>query len=227
MTLFDRPLTWRKVERILIPHPERRSPVDQTQMMLSSPLLRRGSRVRAHYDERDHLNRSWLDFVEIDLETLAMPTQSQPAPVLDLGKLVTFHYSGVAPSCVLRCYRLLLFYVGWNPRGTVRVTPFFRSASSDDGCLRVPRLSHARRCSSAPTESRSSTPRRWWSITGDYDASIMFEASDESRPIGPATTSTTPRRSAARTDAGSGAARRTPVSISSIPVSILLPAPRC
>lgn len=142
MTLFDRPLRWRKLGRLLTPRVD--LAWNQTHMMLPSPLPLGGSRVRVYYGGRDHLNRSRIGFAEIDLANPGAPARTHPDPVLDLGELGTFDDNGVVPSCLLRDGdRLLLFYVGWNPRGTVRFALFPGLAESEDGGLTFRRLSRA------------------------------------------------------------------------------------
>ena len=50
-----------------------------------------------------------------------LPDEQWEKPVIDLGNLGTFDDNGMMPCSVVRKGKsIMLYYVGWNPRSTVR-----------------------------------------------------------------------------------------------------------
>ena len=103
-------------------------------MSLPTPLIKEDC-VRVFFGSRDHLNRSfigWLDFDPRDSDFNNIVRGSEPA--LSIGELGCFDDNGVMPcSVVVFGSDIYLYYVGWNPRSTTRFSFYSGLAISSDG----------------------------------------------------------------------------------------------
>ena len=113
-------------------------------MSLPTPLVKEDC-VRVFFGSRDHLNRSfigWLEFDPRDRDLTNVVRSCEPA--LSLGELGCFDDNGVMPcSLVAVGNSLYLYYVGWNPRSTTRFSFFSGLAISTDGGSTFSRYSRA------------------------------------------------------------------------------------
>src|SRR5262249_49530611 len=139
--MFEHPLKWRKLGRVLTPR------VDlcwnQTHLSLPTVECGEGSLIRIYFGGRDHLNRSRVGRADLDLKNLAA-VKIMAEPVLDLGELGTFDDNGVMPcSIVSDDKEKLLYYVGWNPRATTRFSFYSGLAVGQNGGNRFVRHSRA------------------------------------------------------------------------------------
>ena len=102
------------------------------------------NRYRIYFSSRDDENRSMIGYALIDLADPFDILEYSPEPVLNIGKLGCFDDNGVTPSCILNhAGRKYLFYIGWKPRSTTRMSLQPGLAVSDDGGSRFTRLSRA------------------------------------------------------------------------------------
>ncbi len=130
--LFRKPVTWRKLGRVAAPRID--LAWNQTHMSLPTAEVLGPGRVRVYFGGRDHLNRSQIGYVEFDPENPQQTLRQSERPVLTLGELGTFDDNGVMPCSVVRDGdEVLLYYVGWNPRATVRFAFYSGLAISRDG----------------------------------------------------------------------------------------------
>jgi predicted GH43/DUF377 family glycosyl hydrolase len=75
---------------------------------------------RIYFSARDAENRSFISFVEIDLNNPARVLKVAEEPVLSPGELAMFDDSGCSIGCILRVgEKRFLYYMGWHL--TVRV----------------------------------------------------------------------------------------------------------
>ena len=118
-------LRWKKLGRIF--SPQRDLWWNQTHMSLPTVEILQDSHVRMFFGGRDYLNRSRIGYTEFDLENLEETAKGAycKEPVLDLGDLGTFDDNGVMPCSVVdNDEEKYLYYVGWNPKSTVRFSFF-------------------------------------------------------------------------------------------------------
>jgi hypothetical protein len=107
--LFKNPIRWRKLGRIARP---------QTEFSWN----------------RTHMSLPTVDVIEFDPADPQATMRRSREPVLTLGELGTFDDNGVMPCSVVHDGDdILLYYVGWNPRSTVRFSFYSGLAVSRDG----------------------------------------------------------------------------------------------
>jgi len=140
--MFEKPMTWQKLGRVATPRID--LAWNQTHMSLPTGQDRGNGLVRVYYGGRDYKNRSQVGYVDIDLNNLSNPLRFSQKPVLGLGELGTFDDNGVMPCSIIEDGdELLLYYVGWNPRSTVRFSFYSGLAISKDGGESFERYSRA------------------------------------------------------------------------------------
>jgi hypothetical protein len=101
-------------------------------------------RVRVYFGGRDDRNRSQIGYVQFDPADPRGTLVRCERPVLGLGELGTFDDNGVMPCSVVHDGdETLLYYVGWNPRSTVRYAFYSGLAISRDGGETFKRYSRA------------------------------------------------------------------------------------
>tara|TARA_A100001011_G_C14313127_1_gene846636 strand:- start:1762 stop:2682 length:921 start_codon:yes stop_codon:yes gene_type:complete len=131
---------WEKIGRILAPR------LDQywSQSFMSLPCtLEYGNEMRIYYGSRDIQNRSRIGYSIYDFDNLNELYRSKN-PVIDLGELGTFDDNGMMPcSLIIKENQILMYYVGWNPKSTVRFSFFTGLAISEDGGNKFERYSKA------------------------------------------------------------------------------------
>lgn len=76
--------------------------------------------VRIYYSPRDELNRSQLQYIDIDLKNPSKILSSSSRPLISPGKRGTFDDSGVTPGSIVKVgNRILFYYTGWSLTQTV------------------------------------------------------------------------------------------------------------
>jgi len=89
---------------------------------------------RIYFSNRDNSNRSLIGYADIDLIHPKEGIVFAEKPVLGLGELGCFDDNGVTPSWIINYdNKKYLYYIGWNPRSTVRMKLFAGLAISSDG----------------------------------------------------------------------------------------------
>jgi hypothetical protein len=90
---------------------------------------------RVYFSGRDCENRSLIGYGDINIVNPIESVYYSENPVLGLGELGCFDDNGVTPSWIVNCDdKKFLYYIGWNPRSTVRMKLFAGLAISyDDG----------------------------------------------------------------------------------------------
>jgi len=75
---------------------------------------------RIFFSPRNKHGQSMLTYMDVAANNPAKILYKHDQPIMELGKLGTFDDGGVMPCCVVPTEnRLFLYYVGWNPSGSV------------------------------------------------------------------------------------------------------------
>ena len=112
--------------------------------MIPTPLMMDGSLCRIYFSGRDDRHRSHIGWAVVDLHRDGAVVELCEAPILSPGALGCFDDNGVTPSCVLDIGgHLYLYYIGWQPRSTVRMSLFGGLAISKDSGKTFERWSQA------------------------------------------------------------------------------------
>ena len=132
--------SWNKIGQILSPR------LDffwsQSHMSLPTVLIEDGF-IKIFYGSRDNQNRSRISYLDYDLKNRKI-LHRHNKPIIELGELGTFDDNGMMPCSVIKIdKKILLYYVGWNPRSTVRFSFYSGLAISDDGGKNFYRYSRA------------------------------------------------------------------------------------
>lgn len=91
-------------------------------------------RVRVYFAERDDLNKSFIRYVDLDINDPTKLLGQPSGRVLDNGLPGTFDDEGQMPSAVIGdAHSLNLYYSGWNSRNTVPYHNASGVAFSQDG----------------------------------------------------------------------------------------------
>ena len=135
-------MKWRKLGRII-------EPIEglewmQTHAMLPTAEQIEGSLFRVYFSGRDALNRSLIGYAHIDITNPHQILDTSERPVLGLGELGCFDDNGVTPSWIVKHEgQKYLYYIGWKPRSTTRMSVVAGLAVSRDGGARFSRVSRA------------------------------------------------------------------------------------
>ena len=125
-------MKWKKLGLIIRPR-------EGLDWMVSHAMLpvadwRHDDVYRVYFSGRDAHNRSLIGYAEIDLNAPQRVLRYAERPVLGLGALGCFDDNGVTPSWIVnRGDRKYLYYIGWNPRSSVRMALVAGLAISTDG----------------------------------------------------------------------------------------------
>jgi len=93
-----------------------------------------GDTLRVFVSGRDEQNRSQIGCFDCDLNDPLHSAVIREEPVLRHGELGCFDDNGVTPSSVVRTgNRVHLYYIGWKPRSTTRMSLHIGLAVSEDG----------------------------------------------------------------------------------------------
>jgi hypothetical protein len=135
-------MKWRKLGRIL-------EPIQELSWMRTHAMVpvadhRGGDLYRIYCSGRDDQNRSLIGYAEIDIKHPHELISVSDHPVLGFGELGCFDDNGVTPSWIVNeGSTKLLYYIGWRPRSTTRMSVVAGLASSSDGGESFKRVSRA------------------------------------------------------------------------------------
>ena len=97
--------------------------------------------LRIFFAPRNAGGQSIPTFIDVDAENPKNVRYLHHKPILELGELGTFDDGGIMPCCILEHEGLLyLYYVGWNPSGSVPYRNAVGLAVSDDRGLTFRRM---------------------------------------------------------------------------------------
>ena len=134
-------MKWEKLGKVI--EPNRNLWWMRSHVMVPCAAPVSGDVIRVYFSGRDDLNRSHVGFAEIDLGKPGI-ANVHPHPVLSPGSLGCFDDNGVTPSWVIDDGGVrFLYYIGWKPRATTRMSVVAGLASSIDGGLSFVRASRA------------------------------------------------------------------------------------
>lgn len=167
-------MRWKKLGLLITPSPKR--PFMVSHAMLPTVERRGGNRYRVYFSGRDEANRSHISYAEMDITDPFGTIRVSENPVLGLGELGCFDDNGVTPSWVVKHGGVTyLYYIGWNPRSTVRMKLFGGLAlSEDDGrtfrrFARVPIIDRTHEepfLNTAPCVLKEGSSWRMWYVSG-------------------------------------------------------------
>jgi hypothetical protein len=133
---------WQKLGQIIVPNTL--LSWNQSHAMLPTADHIEGDIFRIYYSGRDKENRSHTGAVTINLLEPYKVLDITEKPLLSPGQLGCFDDNGVSPSCVLNLVdRKFLYYIGWKPRCTTRMSVVAGLAQSVDGGKTFSRVSRA------------------------------------------------------------------------------------
>tara|TARA_Y100000590_G_scaffold469880_1_gene660314 strand:- start:98 stop:1006 length:909 start_codon:yes stop_codon:yes gene_type:complete len=132
--------SWEKIGKILAPN--NKYYWSKSHMSLPTPLIFKDF-IRIYFGSRDSKNRSRIGFLDYNPEKKKIK-YIHKKPVIGLGNLGTFDDNGMMPCSVVRKGKsIMLYYVGWNPRSTVRFSFYSGLAISKDNGFTFKRYSRA------------------------------------------------------------------------------------
>jgi predicted GH43/DUF377 family glycosyl hydrolase len=135
-------MRWRKIGRIFEPASD--YPWMKTHAMVPVADHLHDSIFRVYLSGRDDQNRSLIGYFELDIEKPNEITAVSSDPVLGIGELGCFDDNGVTPSWIVDDGDTkLLYYIGWRPRSTTRMSVIAGLAESLDGGDSFTRVSRA------------------------------------------------------------------------------------
>jgi hypothetical protein len=103
-----------------------------------------GDIYRVYFSGRDQKNRSIITYFLIDLMKPEKILELSPHPTLMFGELGCFDDNGVTPASVVNLGKIKrLYYIGWKPRSTTRMSLMPGAAESSDGGHSFNRISRA------------------------------------------------------------------------------------
>jgi hypothetical protein len=124
-------MRWEKIGRIIDPDPSLEW--NRTHAMMPTPDHVSGDVFRIYFSGRDDRNVSHIGAVTVDITRPQRILERTAQPLLRPGELGCFDDNGVTPSCVVNADgRKLLYYVGWKPRSTTRMSVVAGLAESTD-----------------------------------------------------------------------------------------------
>jgi len=116
----------------------------QTHAMVPTAELLGGDLLRVYFSGRDKLNRSHIGYAELDITNPGRIVAFSESPVLSPGQLGCFDDNGVTSSWVVEeNNKKYLYYIGWKPRSTTRMSVIAGLAISADGGRTFERASKA------------------------------------------------------------------------------------
>lgn len=124
-------------------------PAKNLDWMITHAMLPFAKRVREdiyriYFSGRDGLNRSLIGYVEVNINEPQNTLYITEKAVLGLGALGCFDDNGVTPSWIVNHEgKKYLYYIGWKPRSTTRMSLVAGLAVSSDGGNTFTRASRA------------------------------------------------------------------------------------
>ncbi|MBF0347400.1 MAG: hypothetical protein HQL81_07005 [Magnetococcales bacterium] len=142
---MDAAMNWKKIGRVFDPEIASGRPSwMQSHAMLPIADHLEGDLFRIYFCGRDQQNRSLVGYLLINLNEPTRILDISQNPVLGLGDLGCFDDNGVSPSWIVNDgQEKYLFYIGWKPRSTTRMSVQAGAAVSRDGGITFQRLSRA------------------------------------------------------------------------------------
>jgi len=135
-------MNWKKLGQII--RPDTTLFWNQTHAMMPTPDRIDGDVYRVYFSGRDKSNVSYIGAIIIDIKQPQKVLEITKEPVLTPGELGCFDDNGVTPSCLVNDNdRKYLFYVGWKPRCTTRMSVVAGLAISENGGDSFKRASRA------------------------------------------------------------------------------------
>jgi len=135
-------MKWKKLGRII--EPQKELAWMRTHAMLPTVDYVIGNVYRIYFSGRDDLNRSLISYVDIDISKSGKIVGMPKKPVLGVGELGCFDDNGVTPSWIVNHEgKKYLYFIGWRPRSTTRMSLIAGLAVSDDGGKHFKRVSRA------------------------------------------------------------------------------------
>lgn len=135
-------MKWQKLGRFL-------SPTSQLFWYKSHAMLPVANHIdgdlfRVSFSGRDSENRSHIGSIVMDLKSPGKILDISDRPLLSPGDLGCFDDNGVSPSCLLDVGdEKFLYYIGWKPRCTTRMSVVAGLAKSINGGQTFSRVSKA------------------------------------------------------------------------------------
>lgn len=124
-------MRWKKLGRII--QPDHNLPWMISHAMIPVADHISGDVYRIYFSGREKQNRSLIGYCELDIADPNKILKISKEPVLGLGELGCFDDNGVTPSWIVNWEnKKYLYYIGWNPRSTVRMKLFAGLAISHD-----------------------------------------------------------------------------------------------
>jgi hypothetical protein len=126
-------MKWEKQGLIIQPDP--RFEWMQSYAMVPIADFVQGDIYRIYFSGRNKENQSHIGYVEIDIKSPNHLLHISEHPVLSPGELGCFDDNGVTPSWIVsHAGQKYLYYIGWKPRSTTRMSLVAGlSISQDDG----------------------------------------------------------------------------------------------
>lgn len=117
---------------------------NKSHCMIPTPQTLKNGNIKIFFSGRDKKNISHIGYAIIDIEDNFKTLEYSAEPILSPGKLGCFDDNGVTPSCIKTINeKIYLYYIGWNPASTVRMSLFGGLAISEDGGANFVRWSEA------------------------------------------------------------------------------------
>lgn len=168
-------MKWKKLGRII--EPQKNLWWMRSHAMVPTAEWLREDVYRVYFSGRDGQNRSFIGYAEIDINNPGSILEMAKEPVLGPGELGCFDDNGVTPSWIVNHHgKKYLYYIGWKPRSTTRMSVIAGLAVSDDGGRNFTRVSRAPILSltdkepfsilTAPCVLKESDRWRMWYVSG-------------------------------------------------------------
>ena len=135
-------MKWKKQGLIVKPDP--RYEWMQSYAMVPVADLVQGDIYRIYFSGRNKENQSHIGYIEIDLNKPKNILHISEQPILSPGELGCFDDNGVTPSWIVNdAGKKYLYYIGWKPRSTTRMSLMAGLSLSQDGGNTYVRASRA------------------------------------------------------------------------------------
>ena len=135
-------MKWIKLGQVIVPNTSLFW--NQSHAMLPTPDHIEGDIFKIYYSGRDSQNRSHIGAVTVNLLEPQKILDVTQHSLLSPGQLGCFDDNGVTPSSIVNLGdRKLLYYIGWKPRCTTRMSVVAGLAQSNDGGKTYVRVSRA------------------------------------------------------------------------------------
>tara|TARA_E500000331_G_C17233023_1_gene703518 strand:- start:968 stop:1906 length:939 start_codon:yes stop_codon:yes gene_type:complete len=107
-----------------------------------TPIFKRSGDLRVYYSSRDINNRSYVSFIDLDINNPKKILYEHQLPVLSPGKPGMFDDCGVMPShAIVVDDEIWMYYLGWNVRNTIPYHNSIGLAISSDGGITFKKFS--------------------------------------------------------------------------------------